>query len=179
MTSVSVDAAIKELESFDEIVRGIVDLDYLLVDARSTASLRTLIDRLQFVYFSKRGILPFLLKLQKSEPIEDHEWKDIAFNFELERESVAKAADVMQRHMSDLKARFGAEISDFLAAIVDLKFAVRTVIEDMRTALRKDTFAAPTLATGAQTAAALVPPAQALKGSVAAAIEKLDAYEPV
>jgi hypothetical protein len=171
-------AAIKELEGFDEIVRGLAELDYLFKDARSTKSLRTLIDRLQFIFFSKRGVLPFLRKLANHEQIEDHEWKDISFNFELERASVAEAADVMQRHMSDLESRFGKEISDFFTAIVDLKFATRTAIEAMRTALRKDFFAAATQASAAQTAAALVPPAQALEKSVAAAIEKLEAYEP-
>jgi hypothetical protein len=84
----------------------------------------------------------------------------------------------MQRHISDLEARFGVEFANFLTAIVDLKFSVRTVIEEMRTALRKDYFGAATLATAAQTAAALVPAALALQDSLTAAIEKLDAYEP-
>jgi hypothetical protein len=171
-------SAIKELESFDEIVRNIVDIDYLLADARSTQSLKLLLDRMQFIYFSKRGILPFMLKLAKQEQIEDHQWKDISFNFELERATVAKAADVMQRHISDLESRFGAEIFDFLTAIADQKFVVRTVIENMRTALRKDYFAATTLTEVAETAAALVPPLQMLQESVTGAIEKLDAYEP-
>jgi hypothetical protein len=172
------DSAIKEIESFDEIVRNIVDIDYLVNDARDVQSLRTLLDRLQFIFFSKKGILPFLIRLARNEQIEDHDWKDIAFNFELEHASVAKAADAMQRHMSDLESRFGEEFSNFLAAIVDLKFVVRTVIEEQRTALRKDYFAAATLVTAAQTAAALLPSAEALKDSLALAIEKLDAYEP-
>jgi hypothetical protein len=99
-----------------------------------------LLDRLQFIYCSRQGILPFLQRLQRQEKIEDHAWKDLSFNFPLERVTVAKAGDVMQRHISDLKARFGEDISDFLVAVIGLKFAVRSVIEGLQTALRKDYF---------------------------------------
>jgi hypothetical protein len=174
----TVDSAINELESFDQIVRNVVDIDYLVKDARNVQSLRTLMDRLQFIFFSKKGVLPFLARLARHGQIEDHDWKDIAFNFELERATVAKAADAMRRHASDLEARFGEDFAKFLTAIVDLKFTVRTVIENMRTDLRKDYFVPATLAATAQMAAALVPSAEVLKESLAFAIEKLDAYEP-
>jgi hypothetical protein len=172
------DTAIKELASFDEIVRHIVGIDYMLKDPRNTQALRTLLDRLQFIYFSRQGILPFLQRLQRQEKIEDHAWKDLSFNFPLERLTVANAGAVMHRHISDLKARFGEDISDFLIAIIDLKFAVRSVVEGFQTALRKDYFSADAVAVAAQTAAVLVPSAQALRASLAYALEKLDAYEP-
>jgi hypothetical protein len=173
-----VEAAVKELASFDEIVRNIVELDYMLKDARNTQSLRTLLDRLQFICCSRQGILPFLKRLQRQEKIEDHAWKDLSFNFPLERVTVAEAGEVMQRHISDLKARFGEGVDDFLVAIIDLKFAGRSVVEGLRTALRKDYYSAVAVAAAAQTAAALVPSVQALQQSLTYALEKLDAYEP-
>jgi hypothetical protein len=133
-------AVAKEIGNVDKIIKNLIGFDFLVKDALAQRSLRTVIDRIESIYFSKQTYLRLLERLAAHQGIGPNEYQEVTNRLMNSQAEVTAALDNIQQTMDRHAIRFDEGFLDLVGLLVDVKTRVRESLWELMNYLQSQNF---------------------------------------
>jgi hypothetical protein len=152
----TIGAVAREIGNVDKIVKNLVGLDFIVKDALAQRSLRTVIDRIEYIYFSKQTYLRLLQQLATHQNVSPSAYVKASESLQRSEPEVMEALEAIRQSMDKHAIRFDDEFIDLMQLLVDVKTRVRGSLWDLMEYLKEQGFSKAAADEVATTAANLV-----------------------
>jgi hypothetical protein len=167
-------AIAKEVSNLDKILNNLFSLDFLLKDARTRRDLRTIVDRLEYVYFSREGSRTLLGKLADHQDVPRDEILDTLDQFYAEQDTAYDAIEQIGQLVKKHEIRFDEDLETLLNLIVRVKTQVRDILWTMFNDIQDRKFSAAAMHDAASVSAVLLEAIRPLNASIRVARTKMN-----
>jgi hypothetical protein len=124
-----VDDAAKEISNLEKLLDNILSADYLLKDALRKRQIRTVIDRLDYIYFSPNGLRKLLENLRDMKIKNREAYLEQAQpEFKADSEDVEEAINQIRKYLDASEVRHGVDFSKLGYLLTYVKLSVREEI---------------------------------------------------